>query len=90
MEPFVSRQNVSALGRGTYRVMRGRVALASGDQSGAVTQATAALEHFRTSDAPWWKAKAIRLLERAGAADSPLIAEVEQIERALGVVGPTL
>jgi hypothetical protein len=54
-----------------------------------VSDASAALDHFRTSDAPWWKAKAIRLLERSGSANSQLIEEVEQIERALGAVGPT-
>jgi hypothetical protein len=80
---------VSELGRGTYRLLRGRVALGSGDTPEAAKDAAAALDHFRLSDAPWWIAKAIRVLQRAAETDSALIAEVEQIEHALGVAGPT-
>jgi hypothetical protein len=49
-----------------------------------------ALDRFRVSDAPWWKAKAIRLLDRCGAADEQLVAEVERIEHNLGAIAPTL
>jgi class 3 adenylate cyclase len=74
---------------GNLHLMRGRVAAARGDTSAAVTNATESLAHFRISDAPWWKAKALRLMQRVEAADSALVAEVEQIERALGGAGPT-
>jgi hypothetical protein len=77
------------LGTGTYELMRARLALARKDAASATTAAAAALTHFRLSDAPWWKAKAIRLLERAGAADEQLVAEVENIERLLGSIRPT-
>jgi hypothetical protein len=89
MESAARSTRVSELGHGTYRLLRGRIALGNGHKSEAAKHAGAALDHFRLSDAPWWKAKAIRLLERAGAADHPLITEVEQIERALGTAGPT-
>jgi hypothetical protein len=70
--------------------MTARVALARGDATHAITFGTAAIERFRACSAPWWIAKAIRLLQRAGAADERLIAEVERIERGLGAKGPTL
>jgi hypothetical protein len=89
MEPLTQSTQVSELGRGTYRLLRGRVALGSGDTPEAAKDAAAALDHFRLSDAPWWIAKAIRVLQRAAETDSALIAEVEQIEHALGVAGPT-
>ena len=82
-------RSLSSLGRGTYELMRGRLALARGETDPAVEAASAALDGFRVSDAPWWMAKAIRLLERAGAADYGLLAEVFEIERALGAAAPT-
>ena len=81
--------NVSSLGRGTYELLRGRLALAQGDESQAREAAAAALGHFRVSNAPWWMAKAMRLGQRAGVADDALAAEVDEIERALGAVAPT-
>jgi hypothetical protein len=81
--------DVTSLGRGTYELLRGRLALARDEKDPAAEAANAALDAFRVSDAPWWMAKAIRLLERAGAADYGLLAEVFEIERALGAVAPT-
>jgi len=69
--------------------MRGRLAHARGDSSGAAAFGREALEHFRTSATPWWVAKAIRLLERNGTADPRLIDEAVDIERRLGAVAPT-
>jgi hypothetical protein len=80
---------VSSLGVGTYELLRGRLALALGDAADANALGLAALARFRVSKAPWWIAKAIRLLERAGAADPSLLSEVGQIERMLGAVEPT-
>ncbi len=81
--------SVSSLGMGTYQLLRGRLAAARGEQGEAILAGRAALDHFRFSDAPWWMAKAIRLLERSGSADADLVAEVEQIEHRLGAIGPT-
>jgi len=81
--------SVTSLGMGTYNLMRARVASARGELEATLTAATEALARFRVSNAPWWKAKAIRVIERAGATDSALVAEVEQIERALGAIRPT-
>jgi class 3 adenylate cyclase len=80
---------VTHLGLGTYELMRGRLAAARVESDDAATAGRAALDHFRTSAAPWWMAKAIRLIERAGGADDGLLAEVSEIERALGATTPT-
>jgi hypothetical protein len=81
--------NPTSLARGTYELLRGRLALAGGEKEPAAAAANAALDAFRVSDAPWWMAKAIRLLERTGAADYGLMAEVFEMERALGAIAPT-
>lgn len=79
----------SALGRGSYELLRGRLLLAQSDTAGATEAARAALELFRVSAAPWWIAKAVRLMLRAGAGDAALEREVVEIERRLGAVAPT-
>ena len=90
MADFVrANDDVTHLGRGTFELMSSRVATGRSDPERAAAAATEALEHFRISDAPWWMAKAIRLLERSGAADPTLVAEVEDIERRLGTSAPT-
>ena len=81
--------DVSRLAFGTQQLLHGRLSLARGDRPAAAAEGQAALDHFRASNAPWWMAKAIRLVERAAAADSGLISEVVQIERRLGAVEPT-
>ena len=79
--------NVSSLGRGTFEQLRARLLLARGDHAAAAQAARSALDYFRTSQAPWWMAKAIRLMQRAG--DPALEAEASEIERRLGAVAPT-
>jgi len=86
---IASGTRVTHLGRGTYEFMGARIAAARGEHAHAIAAVAEALSEFRLSDAPWWMAKAIRLMERAGAADPTLVAEVEDIERGLGCVGPT-
>ena len=89
MEAALPRyQGLSSLGRGTFELLRGRLALARGARDDASIAARAALEQFRRSQAPWWIAKAIRLLERAGSADYQTVSEVFEIERRLGATEP--
>jgi hypothetical protein len=80
---------VTPLGFGMVELTNGRVALATGDAASAAARALAAVDRFRMCPAPWWIAKALRLLERAGAADREQIAQVERIERSLGAIAPT-
>jgi hypothetical protein len=82
-------KSLSAQSRGTFELLRGRLALARGDSGEAAKAGHAALDQFRISAAPWWMAKALRLIERAGAADDGLLAEASEIERRLGAVAPT-
>ncbi len=81
--------DMSPLGSGTYELLRARMAEARAENDAAAESATEALGRFRLLDAHWWIAKAIRLLERVGAADYQLISEVFEIERRLGVARPT-
>ena len=81
--------NVSSLGRGTYELLRARLALARGDPATAAAAADAALERFRVSQAPWWMAKAMRVALRAGSGGLDLEREVVEIEQRLGAVAPT-
>ena len=74
---------------GTYELLRARIALARDDIGLADEAGRAAIARFRTSNALWWIAKSIRLLERAGSSDQQLVAEAEAIETRLGAVGPT-
>jgi class 3 adenylate cyclase len=81
-------QNVSRLGHGSYELLRARLSAAQGDDGAAAITGRAALEHFRAAGAPWWVAKAIRLLERANSADYALVGEAFEIERHLGAIAP--
>jgi tetratricopeptide (TPR) repeat protein len=81
--------SVTNLGHGAHRLMAGRLALARGDRDAAASAGRAALEHFRASNAPWWMAKAMRLVERSGAADDEMLGQVREIEHKLGSAGPT-
>jgi hypothetical protein len=79
----------TSFGLGTYELLRARLALARRDNVLAKEAGWAGLELFRVSSAPWWIAKAIRLLERAGSADHELVTEVEQIEARLRAISPS-
>ena len=82
-------KSLSAHGRGTFELLRGRLASARGDSAEAARAGHAALSQYRISAAPWWMAKALRLIERAGAADQQMLDEVAAIERGLGAARPT-
>ena len=88
-EAMPTFSDVTPIGQGTFELMRARLAAARGEAGEAAAAGRAALDHFRLSSAPWWMAKAIRLLERVGASDAALLEEVAQIERHLGAVAPT-
>jgi hypothetical protein len=55
------------LSRATEAILRGRLRLAQGKVEPALTAAEQALE-YTSGGAPWWRAKAIRVLEAAGSA----------------------
>jgi hypothetical protein len=58
--------------------------LARGEDCAAEREAERALTLLE-SRAPWWRAKAIRALEQAGAATAPTLKEAATIENGLGI-----
>jgi hypothetical protein len=77
----------SRLTDGALAVEQALVEEAAG-QDGAVESARLALMSLRPVGAGWWIARALRVLERAGAAKAEEVAEVAKIERRLGLVAP--
>ena len=75
------------LGRGSEALLRARLLAMQGDPRGATEQSQRALSELRACRAPWWIAKAIRVVESAGAAGRDLVQEAEAIERRLGLSG---
>lgn len=62
-------------------LLRSELFLAEGDSAAAAAEAQRALE----TRAPWWRARALRALEAAGAATPEAVAEVAALERSLGI-----
>jgi tetratricopeptide (TPR) repeat protein len=84
MRARLSRGHATHLARATEALLRARLLLARGEDSGAVAEAERALAATAAS-APWWRAKAIRILQQAGAAAEPLVDEAKSIEARLGI-----
>jgi hypothetical protein len=76
------------LGRAGLALFESRLALALGDAAGAARSARAALAVAAEVHARWWRARAHRLLDRAGAATATELAEAAAIERELGRAHP--
>src|SRR5205823_4979896 len=73
-------REATGLARGVEALLRARLLLAREDVGGATVEANRAVAALR---APWWRAKAIRLLEQAGAASPSVVEEAERIEARL-------
>ena len=78
MRGFAEEPNASALGRGAYCLLRARLVAARGDDP--KEDAERAVAAFRVSRAPWWIAKAQRIVATPDA-----LAEAARLERALGI-----
>jgi tetratricopeptide (TPR) repeat protein len=76
----------TALARATEALLRARLLLARGENGEAAGAAERALEELG-DHAPWLRAKAIRVLERAGTASPDLLEEARAIETRLGIPG---
>jgi tetratricopeptide (TPR) repeat protein len=72
----------TGLVRGVEALLRAKLLLARDDADGAAAQANGALAVIR---APWWRAKAIRVLEQADVASAALLEEARAIEAQLGI-----
>jgi hypothetical protein len=62
-------------------LLRARLLLAEGDPARAAVEAESALE----SSSPWWRVRALRALEAAGAASDDALEEAAELERSLGI-----
>ncbi|MHB8512010.1 MAG: hypothetical protein ACYDCC_07480 [Actinomycetota bacterium] len=78
--------SASGLGACIEALLRARLLNAEGAlKRGVAAQAWTALEGFSRIGAPWWIAKSIRVIGRAGEATPALRSEALRIERALGL-----
>ena len=66
----------------SHALLRSRLLLAEGDHAGAATEAETGLAETR---APWWRVRALRALEAAGAASDEALQEAAELERSLGI-----
>jgi hypothetical protein len=74
-------KNMARLAFASQALLRSRLLLAEGDLAGAASEAESALE----TRAPWWRVRALRALEAAGAASDETLEEAAQLERSLGI-----
>jgi class 3 adenylate cyclase/tetratricopeptide (TPR) repeat protein len=75
----------SAVGRAVGALLVARTAAAAGRHDGSARDARAAAEGFADARVPWWRLKALRLLEAVGAASPADVAEAEALAARLGV-----
>ena len=83
MRASLDRGAPSRLARATQALLRAKLLLARGDSGASGSEAKRALELLGDEGAPWWRAKAIRALERAGEAGVELVGEAQAIEAGL-------
>jgi tetratricopeptide (TPR) repeat protein len=72
----------TGLARGVEALLRARLLLGRDEAENAAAQANNALAVIR---APWWRSKALRVLEQAGAAEPVQLEEARSIEAHLGI-----
>ncbi len=88
MAASIERADGDPLSEAVHQLASACLALARQDPAAATTHARASLDAIATLDAAWWSAKAIRVLEAAGAATPEQLAEAEELEARLGLPGP--
>jgi class 3 adenylate cyclase len=74
-------RSLARLAFASEALLRSRLLLAEGDLAGAGAEAESALE----TRAPWWRVRALRALEAAGAASDEALEEAAELERSLGI-----
>ena len=78
MRITASEPETATLGRATFALLCGKLLVARGEDPS--DQASRALAGYRTSQAPWWIAKALRLI-----ATDETVADAVEIEAELGI-----
>ncbi|MDQ2967314.1 MAG: AAA family ATPase [Actinomycetota bacterium] len=84
MRARLDRDGATALARSTEALLRARLMLTRAEDVEATAAAERALAELGDR-APWWRAKAIRVLEQAGAAGADLLEDARKIEASLGI-----
>ncbi|MGZ8692935.1 MAG: hypothetical protein ACXWZT_09405, partial [Gaiellaceae bacterium] len=84
MRASLDRGHSAAVTRAAEAVLRARLLLARDEAEPAVSEAARAL-NLLAGRSPWWRVKAIRVLERAEAANASLLEEAARIESELGI-----
>lgn len=84
MRARLDSERSTALARATEALLRARLLLARGENGDAARAAERALEELR-DNAPWLRAKAIRVLHQAGGASEELVEEARTIEASLSI-----
>jgi class 3 adenylate cyclase len=74
-------RNMARLAFASEALLRAWLLLAEGDPARAAVEAESALE----SSSPWWRVRALRALEAAGAASDDALEEAAELERSLGI-----
>jgi hypothetical protein len=77
----VEDKNMAGLAFASQAFLRSRLLLAEGDVAAAAAEVARALE----TRAPWWRLRALRTLEAAGAASGEALEEAAKLERSLGI-----
>ncbi len=92
LELAVTGQDAGAsqglLTRASHGLITAWYELATGDLPAARSNARAAVDDARACGAPWWEARALRVLEAAGPAEAEHIERRVRLEMALGVQHP--
>ncbi|MDX6407853.1 MAG: hypothetical protein QOE13_924 [Gaiellaceae bacterium] len=84
MRASLDAHRPTPLARATEALLRARLLLFRGQLTDAVAEAERALVLLE-SRAPWWRAKAIRILEQGGAANARQLEEARTVEARLGI-----
>jgi hypothetical protein len=77
----VEGKHLSKLALASHALMWSWLLLAEGDATASAAEARRALE----TAAPWWRARALRALAKAGTASPEELAEAATLERSLGI-----
>jgi hypothetical protein len=77
----IEDKHMAGLASASEALLRSRLLLAEGDSAGAAIEAESALG----TRAPWWRVRAVRALEAAGAASDEALGEAAELERSLGI-----
>ena len=84
MRSSLDSHSPTRLARAAEALLRARLHVVRGEVTAGASEAELALALLEAR-APWWRSRAIRILEQAGAATTPMLKEAATIEQGLGI-----